>query len=618
MAESSIKKERPQFQVVATVGKQEQDPITKAVAQSNALEVEDEFMKGLSPTISDQVLIPPYDPEKLRQLVKENNSIRQCIDAMEVNVDGTGYHFAHKEEREETEEEDERIKEIEGFFNEPYPGISFTTQRRALRREQEEVGYAFLEVIRNPQDEILFSRMVPSHTVRLMKLDDPVEVEKTVMRNGKEVKTKVAVRERRFVQKVADKHVFFREFGTSRDVNKETGEWSESGARLKAHERGSELIYLLIHKDSNSPYGVPRWINQIPSVLGSRKAEEMNLNFFDNEGIPTALIFLHGELTGSGTKETIEQVLNAKQKDRLRAAVVTVSSVEGSLERGGGNAKVQVERFSSEQQNDAMFEGYDEKSEKRIRASFRLPPLFVGRTEGYNYATAYASYAVAEAQVFKPERDEFDEKITITLLKELGYTEYKMVSHPLSISDAIVQLKGVEMTKEYTSPQNQIDAVNEICNLDMQFDEEGYNEAKQKEQEDKDRKEREAAKRLAAYRNQSQNSSQEGQEGAGDGSEEGTGTSPLAGQGGGQTAVNKLDHADLFDLARDYATLIKLREGELTPELKKATKEIVGGLAGDERAFLDYILATQIYTRMDFDPEGLAKITHAACDCLED
>jgi acyl carrier protein len=122
---------------------------------------------------------------------------------------------------------------------------------------------------------------------------------------------------------------------------------------------------------------------------------------------------------------------------------------------------------------DSMFENYDEKCEKRIRSSFRLPPLFVGRTDDYTFASAFASYMVAEAQVFEPERMEFDELMNVTVMKELN-PDYEFRSLPMSVKNVDNQLKALEIASNKGAVDNEtlIDGINEAVNLDLTFKEE--------------------------------------------------------------------------------------------------------------------------------------------------
>ena len=115
----------------------------------SASQLEDEFMNLYYTTASSSnvVLQPPYEPKMLAHLVTHNNILNQCIEAMEVNIDGTGFDFVSVEEGKEGDKTEKVL--LESFFNEPYPGKSFLQIRRAMRRSLESTGYAFLEALTN-------------------------------------------------------------------------------------------------------------------------------------------------------------------------------------------------------------------------------------------------------------------------------------------------------------------------------------------------------------------------------------------------------------------------------------------------------------------------------------
>ena len=309
--------------------------------------------------------------------------------------------------------------------------------------------------------------------MRMLQLDEPVPVEKTVKRRGKDQKITVMQRERRFCQLVNGiSLVYFREFGSSRDLNKTTAKWAEKGQRLPANVRATEIIQFKALPDAHTPYGVPRWINQTPSILGSRRAEEYNLEFFDNGGIPPVLILLQGGTMQPETKNALEVKMGrGSAQSRNRVQVLEVMPSGGTF-NSPNNARVTVERFGAERQDDAMFENYDDKCEERVRRAFRLPPIFVGAAEDYSFATALASYAVAEAQVFKPERDEFDEIITLTLIRAMGYPEYKLISKPLVIEDAALKLDGlgVAISTNSADMEDVIYEINEAVGTNIKYE----------------------------------------------------------------------------------------------------------------------------------------------------
>lgn len=443
--------------------------------QTNALDPEDEYQQLYVGGSRDQgILAPPYSLRHLDKLSQENNALSPCIEAMVTNIDGTGYDFASKDEGAENTEDDSNIEELRDFFSEPWPGMSFKTLRKNLRRDLERTGNAYLEVLRNAQDEVVFLRQIDSKMMRLLNLDAAVPVERTVRRKGKDVKITVMQRERKFCQLVNGVSlVYFREFGSSRDLNKATAAWAPKGQRLPAQQRATEVIHFTVLPDAHTPYGVPRWISQLPSVLGSRKAEEYNLEFFDNGGIPPVLILLQGGTLQPETKGALDLKMgkgSASAKNRVQVLEVMPS---GGTFNSPNQARVTVERFGAERQDDSMFENYDEKCETRVRRAFRLPPIFIGAAEDYSFASATASYAVAEAQVFKPERDEFDEVINVKLMPVLGYPDYKLVSKPLVIEDATLKLQGIQqaLSTRAVEMEDVLYEINEATGTDIRYKE---------------------------------------------------------------------------------------------------------------------------------------------------
>jgi len=441
--------------------------IRKADAEllgSNAKAVDDRFGGLYASTSKSRVIRPPYDPSILEGLVQSNNTLNQCITAMEVNIDGTGYDlYSNDEVPKKLSNTD-----LDGFFAEPYPQTSMLTIRRALRRDIETTGNGYLEIIRNATGTIVMLNNIPSTTMRLGALSSPVPAEKSLIRNGKKVTLTVTLRERTFVQMVNKSAVYFKEYGSSRHMNKATGEWSE--AKVAAKDRATEILHFTAVKDGTSPYGVPRWINQVPSVLGSRKAEEHNLEFFNSGGLPPVLVTISGGRMIADTKKALESYLNGTGGSQHRAAILEAYSSGTSLD-SAGSVRIGVERFGAERQNDSMFENYDTKCEERIRASFRLPELYVGRNSG-NFATSRASSMLAESQVFNPERGEFDEVINLTIMKELADGKYSYASRKNIPKDGTLQMKGIAVARSTgaVNPKNIVETISEVAGLKLEFD----------------------------------------------------------------------------------------------------------------------------------------------------
>jgi PBSX family phage portal protein len=445
---------------------------TYLVMAKSQIELEDEFANSYF-TASQQsnlYLQPPFDPQVLLNLAQTNNTLNQCVEVMEVNIDGTGYDFVKADEKVEMNQEE--LGKIKGLFDEPYPQHSFSKIRRKIRRELESVGYAYLEVLRSVAGEIVGFRNMTTHNVRMVKLDDPVLVKRKLIRNGKEVELQLWSRERRFVQRVAaTTMVYYKEFGVERDLNRETGKWAGTSPEEQCppDKKATELIMIGVHPDIQTPYFVPRWVNQMPSVVGSRKAEEQNLEFFDAGGMPPAIVFIQGGTLAGDAADQLRNYLSGKNKNKHRAVVVEAQSSSGSLDSAGA-VQVKVERFGGEKGNDMLFEKYDTKTEEHVRVGFRIPPLFLGKAADYNFATAITTYMVAEAQVFKPERDLFDELINTTILRSLGIKTVKLKSKPITLQDVANQLKGIELSSagSLAKPDSLLSAINAVTGLNLE------------------------------------------------------------------------------------------------------------------------------------------------------
>jgi PBSX family phage portal protein len=463
----TTKPERPESKItfIQKVIKNE----TWLVMAHSAVELEDEW-SSLYFSVGQQnnlFLMPPFEPNILLNLVQTNNILNQCIEAMEVNIDGTGHEFVPMDEDKDIDKEEEKI--AKAFFDEPYPNVSMTSIRRRLRRQMESVGYGFVEVLRNIKGDVVGLRSVETAHIRMVKLDMPIQVKKKIERDGKEVELTLWERERRFAQTVALKQqVYYREFGTSREVNRDTGDWESDDLKVPPEKRGSELLIFGINPDVTTPYFLPRWINQLPSVVGSRAAEEQNLQFLDAGGLPPAIVFIQGGTLIKDTSDQLRMYLSGLNKNKNRAVVVEVQSSSGSLD-AAGKVDVKVERFGSAQSQDAMFTQYDESTEEHVRIGFRLPPLFLGKAVDYNFATAQTSYMVAEAQVFLPERTEFDEVMNKTIIKELKLKTLKYKSKPITLKDVTTQLKGLELSMTVATRESFLKEMNTVGNMALEM-----------------------------------------------------------------------------------------------------------------------------------------------------
>lgn len=454
---------QPELTVVARVIKGD----TYMVMANAALEPEDEFV-NLYTTVSNDgalALEPPFPPKVLRGLVSHNNILNQCVQAMEVNIDATGHEFVESDP--DVEIDKTELATAKSFFDNPYPQKNWVSMRRKFRVDCESIGWGFFEVLRNMAGEVAGIRHVQAAGLRMVRLGESVQITQTLSRNGKDVEFTSNERPRRFMQLVNGvTRQYFKEFGVPLSLNMKTGAWSKT--KLPAADEATELIVFGVDSSHIGPYWVPRWINQLPSVIGSRKAENENLEFFDSGGMPPAIIFIQGGQMVNNTADQLRTYLSASNKRKGRAVVVELASNSGSID-SSGTVSARVERFGAEKAGDGMYSKYDQQCEDHVRVGFRLPPLFVGKAIDYTYATAVVAYQVAEAQVFQPERAEFDDLINSTIIKAMGLKTLKFKSLPITLKSIEEKFKGLELVKDSVEGEEFVKEVNLTIDTDLKY-----------------------------------------------------------------------------------------------------------------------------------------------------
>jgi len=397
-----------------------------------------------------QLLHPQYSYATLRSIISESSTLPVCFEAVETNVASTG--FMVLESDKETEDEGTSVdkmspeqKKAYGFFGELWPGVDLVDLLRATVNEVESVGLYYWEVFRNANKEIAFCRGVSADNLRPLRFGPADKVVKEVTLNRLDTDFKIdnfETFERRYVKTTrlavgtkdtTSDRVYYREFGSSRDLDRLTGEWATAAKPVAVENLATELIEFKRNKA-----GSPVWITDLQFVLGEREAGSMNLEFFGNGGVPPAIIALIGGQLTNDSRDRFNAVLTGKAKDKLAVALVEVFSTGGSLDGKDVPAKLEVHKFGAESANDVMFEKYLKLCSERIRRRWRLPAILTGDASDMSYATAFVSYMVAEEQVFAPMRKTYYSIINSTLMKDksLGGGALKLSPKALTIKDS--------------------------------------------------------------------------------------------------------------------------------------------------------------------------------------
>jgi len=471
--------------------------LEKAEQQSEA---SDDTIMSISTAFARDQIEPPYSPDHLCKLFEHSASLRQNVDAYMTNIDGFGHTFdpviqlkeaagrdmvrdaifieryeaAHNPPARKPGEPVQPAPEVlmptdadiearidqlraqmrmerarvESFFSYCVAEESFTSLRRRTRQDIEVTGNGYWEVIRNGVGEISQFVYIPSRSMRVTsKKPHSVEVPQLV-RFGSLAHRKETFRRkfRRYLQTGGDHPIWFKEFGDPQILSSRTGKSYDTLELLQATEHGvpeaTEVFHFKIHALTTSAYGVPRWIGNLLSVLGSRAAEEVNLAYFDNKAIPPMAILVSGGRLGEESVKRIEDFVEVQIKGRKnfhKILVIEAETTAGAIGLGNENAghmRVEIKTLTDAQLKDGLFLAYDSANMDKVGMGFRLPRLLRGDIRDFNRASAEAALDFAESQVFGPERNDFDFAMNRHVLPALGIHHWQFKSNGPRLSDS--------------------------------------------------------------------------------------------------------------------------------------------------------------------------------------
>lgn len=387
-------------------------------------------------------LTPPYRILDLINTFEQSNMLRQCVAAYVVNIAMYGWEIVAASE-DTVIDEGEKL-ELQSFIDNANSEESLTTLHAKVVEDFEKLGFGFIEVIRDTGRRVSILRHARASTIGVCPRDkDPVPVRYDVLRGRRTSYITELRLFRRYLQVIGGQRTYFKEFGDPRKMNFETGKFEDRDNPVPKDKEATEIIQF--RQNSEDVYGVPRWINQLPSVLGSREAEEVNLQYFKDNTIPPAILSVAGgRLTAESFRE-LKQLLQAQGvgKDRQNQILLIEAVPERESLDDKGTVQLKLDKLTDSRPSDGLFKDYDESNQAKIRSSFRLPPVAVGLSQDVTFATANVSAFIAETQVYQPERVRYDE-----------IYNKKFVNHPQGLNLKTVCLRS--RTPAITNPETLI------------------------------------------------------------------------------------------------------------------------------------------------------------------
>ena len=292
-------------------------------------------------------------------LVKHSTILPQCIRAYKNNIAGFGIGVRYVDDVEETPEmaaEYSRAEEIIELLN-----IEQDTKEvfEDIIEARETYGAAYIEVIRDVAGDVVqieFIKDTPS--VYKTKPLEPY-IGSMYYRHGKELERKK--RFCKYKQEVGGKTVYFKEFGDPRIMDRRDGKYLEEGETLDLQYQANEILEFTI---GTEPYGEVRWIGQTLGVDGSRKAENLNNNYFENGRHTPLMIMIKGGTLTDESFDKLQQYMNDIKGEAGQHAfiILETESSDGRTDFDQQEKpEIEVKDLANILQKDELFQDYLDK-----------------------------------------------------------------------------------------------------------------------------------------------------------------------------------------------------------------------------------------------------------------
>jgi len=281
---------------------------------------------------------PPYSPDTLLQLYESNSVLYRCVNQLAADVAGLGWGLSLREDKRESKQELTRLQE---FLQKPSPELALRSILKQLIIDWGSVGWFGLEVVRNNKGEIAELYHVPAHTIRIHSSQE------------------------KYCQIRNNKKVWFKKFNIDKDFSAKTGEEGNFSLDVRANE----LIFYKNFYPKSDYYGIPNFVAATGDVLGLMGLRDYNLAFFENYGVPSAIIILEGDWE-EGSDKTITEFLNKEIRGTENAHRTLVVTQPENCTFTYKPLTVDVK--------EASFRFYQQDCREDILTAYSMPPERVG------------------------------------------------------------------------------------------------------------------------------------------------------------------------------------------------------------------------------------------------
>ena len=403
MAEKKIRKGRVVY-VETSKGIFPFDTLKKAESSSS---------KQLEPLLkwmtANDLVPPPYPPLTLLRLYESNSIFFRCVNQLAIDVAGLGSCFKLLEGKKDNEGELTRLQEFIHHKNSDDDRLRGIFKKLLI--DWGSIGYFGLEVARNNKGDIAELFHVPAHTLR---------VHKSKMK---------------YAQVRNNKKVWFKKFGLEGNISAKTGK--EFSGRGNRKDSANELIFYKNYYPKSDFYGVTNAISAVGDIMGLIGLRDYNLAFFENYGIPAALIVLEGEWD-EDSPDKVSDFINKEIKGASNAHRTLVIAQPDKCKFTYQKLGVEVKESS--------FKLYEKTRREDILIAYSMPPerigiRIVGKLGGNVAEEATKIYVQG---VVEPLQLDLEEIINDLLQSEIYEFKFKNIDTRdlIALSDRLIKEVG--------------------------------------------------------------------------------------------------------------------------------------------------------------------------------
>jgi len=364
--------------------------------------------------MTDKNLVPyPFNVAGFLLLQDNCTFFDACVRQIATDVIGQGWYLSLKED---ATEDKEMQKRIEDFLNDP------NTDEDSLEDVLERCiqdwagrGWFCMEVSRDtPTTGPVINGLyqVPAHTVK-------------VHRDGA-----------KYCQRRGVKYRWFKRFGYEHGVNVEDG---SEGDTIPPEKQAHEMIFYRNYYGGSSWYGCPNILPAVGAIKGLIGIRDYNLSFFENYGVPAAIVTIEGEWEEDATK-LVSDFIDAEIKGSNNAHKTLV------LNPGEGGSVKWVPLIASIKEG--HFKLYHVGLRDEVLVAYRMPPYRIGISEtgSLGGSTASESTKIYISSIVNPLKRVIEQIMTQKIIHD-GFKcdSYEFVLEAIDIRDVAAEVNMAQV-----------------------------------------------------------------------------------------------------------------------------------------------------------------------------